>query len=124
MISSNGLTSLTYLPNGNINFSLTEEGRNYVNDPESEPSHPAYTDEDIFLEMIENHLCNGLSTIDPYSVGAMTESVLLTDIPFTDAMDEPDPSPDRKIWYFNYYMVQSYMEALCSPEGITFTLNN
>jgi len=123
MISTNGLTSLTYLPNGNINFTLTDEGRKFVENPDSEV-HPMYTDEDIFLEMIENHLCNGLSLIRPEQIGALTESVLISD----ESIMEPDDPDYRewhgKLWYFNHYMVQSYMEALCSPEGITFTLNN
>jgi len=114
------LTQLTILPNGNLNFRLTDEGRaHYIDNNEADAAHPMLCDEDFFLDYIEPYWCNGYSIVRPEDIGALTDSLLISDSGQDDNGKYPD---DMKVWYFNDYMLVSYMDALGSDEGITFTL--
>lgn len=88
-----------------------------------------HTDE-LFLELVENCLCNGLSTIRPEDVAALTSSMLFSegDYGLVGHFDEKDqygedhnsenPAP---VFWFPNYAVKSPIEDLVEHGKVTFT---
>ncbi len=78
-----------------LELSLNNEGRNKLEDFDQEKM----TDEQIFLELFEYQLCNGWEKIEPENIGALTDSVILSD-------------EMGNIYWFPEYMILDYIEAL------------
>lgn len=93
---------------GNLIITLTEEGKQWLNDYDK-----VDTDEGCFIELIEDKLANGYSLVDPEHIGALTNSLLIAD----GTIDEETAAEDyvnTNVWYYNYYAVRSYLDDLKS----------
>lgn len=88
-----------------------------------------HTDE-LFLELIEHCLCNGLSPVRPEDIGASTSSLLFSegdyglvghnngkDIYGADHVSE-NPAP---VFWYGHYQVRSPIEDLADYGNVIFT---
>lgn len=112
-------TTLERLPNGNLKFQLTEDGKD-----EMEVLKIRFNDDDrtIFLELIEQHLCNGYHVVDPARVGALTEALIISDTSFDDEATIKEMK-DATIWWYPNYQVLSYLHKI-DEDGVEFTLHH
>ena len=68
-------TTIEKLPNS-IRISLTNEGRVELTDLKKDDT---LSPNDIFVRLIEYHLCNGWELVSPENIGALTSSLILSD---------------------------------------------
>lgn len=78
------------------------------------------TDEHVFIDFIEQYRCNGyLELVDPEQVGALTDSLLLTDYAvYSDFGDELVGV--GKVYWYRDYQVRGYVDTLIEDGQITF----
>jgi len=57
-----------------LKITLTPEGREHIADHRDDEG-----DERTFYDLIESHLCNGWTLVNPQDIGALTEAVILSD---------------------------------------------
>jgi hypothetical protein len=110
-----GYTDQTIDENGDLVFTLTEDGRSEL--AYQIEFHPGISDENLFIAMIEDHLENGFQFVEPEEVGALTSSLLLTD---GHRDDDGEYEGDGSIWYFDRYMIDGYAETLANDGKIVF----
>src|SRR5688500_16695805 len=91
---------------GNLVITLTEEGKQWLNDYDK-----VSTDEDCFIELIEDKLCNGYSLVNPEDIGALTSSLLIADGVLDNETTEEE-ARNTNVWYYNWYAVRSYLDDL------------
>ena len=91
---------------GNLVITLTEEGKQWLNDYDK-----VSTDEDCFIELIEDKLCNGYSLINPEHIGALTSSLIIADA-WIDEDTTNEEAEGINVWYYNYYAIRSYLDDL------------
>lgn len=91
---------------GNLIITLTEEGKQWLNEYDK-----VNTDEFCFIELIEYQLCNGYSLVNPETVGALTSSLLLADGTLDDETTEEE-ARNTNVWYYNWYAVKTYLDDL------------
>jgi hypothetical protein len=110
-----GYTDQTIDESGDLVFTLTPDGGEelayQIEHYETKP------DEDIFIAMIEDHLCNGFQLVRPEEIGALTSSLLITD---GNRNDDGDFEGDGSVWYFDRYMIVGYAETLANDGKIVF----
>jgi hypothetical protein len=118
-------TIFKVLPNGNLNITLTEEGREWLREEMEQQDEGELdffvNDEMVFLELCETPLCNGYNQVSPETVGALTDSLILSD-GILDEETTEEQAKATKVWWFPNYAICSYLADLIQPEGITFTL--
>jgi hypothetical protein len=74
--------------------------------------------DNAFIEAIENLLCNGLSTVRPEEIGALTDSIILSEFPPPDMSDHyPD---DARFFWFPDYMLRSPLQDLRKHGKVIF----
>ncbi len=103
------MTTFTISNSGNLIITLDKEGEEFLAEQDEEKK----TDEDIFIDLIEYHLCNGYSLVRPEHIGALTDSLLIADGIIDDETTDEQAS-NINVWYYNYYMVTSYLSDLKS----------
>lgn len=81
-----------------------------------------HTDE-LFIELIESCLCNGLSLVRPEVIGALTSSLILTEGDVLDAHGDPDVAAinESKFYWYPNYAIRSPLEDLTETRKVTFT---
>lgn len=81
-----------------------------------------HTDE-LFLEIIEHCLCNGLSTVRPEHIGALTSSIILCEGGILDDHGEPDAKliEETDCFWFPNYAIRSPIEDLAEHGKVIFT---
>lgn len=76
-----------------------------------------HTDE-LFIELIEHCLCNGLSTARPEDIGALTSSIILSEF---SLQDDDTYEDDAVFYWYPNYQVRSPIEDLTEFRKVTFT---
>lgn len=74
--------------------------------------------DNTFLAAIEQLLCNGLSTVRPEAIGALTDSIILSECPEPE-QDASYPEDARFFW-FPDYMLHSPLEDLIRYGRVIF----
>lgn len=104
-------SSYKILPNGNLCITLNDKSA--LDDIELDD----YTD-NTFLDLIEDCWCNGLSIVNPDDVGALTDSIILSD----DSLDDDDEYPvDTTFWWYPNYQVKAPIEDLRENGCVIFS---
>jgi hypothetical protein len=109
-------TELTKTENGNLLITLTDEGREKME--ELLASNLPHIN--VMLELLEHHLCNGWEALRPEEIGMMTGCELI----LSDDVDRDDEHAVLRVghiyWHPNYMMVDE-LEALCATGTFTLT---
>lgn len=107
------------LKNGNMKFLVTdkEEFNEELLRLDDENSH--YTDESLFIDLIESYLCNGYSLVDPMNCGALTESLIISD-EYIDEDTSKEIFEAANFWWFPRYTINGYCELLKNDGEIIF----
>ncbi len=114
-------TKFGILNNGNLKITLTDEGTEYLNDlDKDEEGKFKDTDDNIFLDLIEYHICNGYTMVRPEQIGALTEANIISD-GIIDEETTKEEFENTKFWYFNEYMIISELQSLLNAGYVTFT---
>lgn len=71
-----------------------------------------------FIEAIETLLCNGLSTAQPEAIGALTDSIILSESCAPD-IGESYPE-DAKFFWFPAYMLRAPLQDLITKGKVIF----
>lgn len=81
-----------------------------------------HTDE-LFLELIEHCLGNGLSTVQPEHIGALTSSIILCEGNILDDHGEPVAAliAETKCYWYANYQIRSPIEDLVAHSKVIFT---
>lgn len=75
------------------------------------------TDE-TFIAALEHPLCNGLSTVRPGEIAALTDSIILSECPPPDHGESyPD---DAKFYWFPDYMLRAPLQDLITKGKVIF----
>jgi hypothetical protein len=98
---------------GNLVITLNWNGAQYANSLNELPDLP---------ELLEDHLCNGLDMLQPEQVGALTDSVILSDCAIDNDMGEIIQCD--YVWWFPNYQVENPVETLYSEGRVVFTRQN
>jgi hypothetical protein len=100
---------------GNLKISLLPEGREELDDLLARE-----LDSDrIFHELVEHQLGNGWDSLPPETIGALTESIILSDEAELDDMGD-FVNVGRCYWFPNY-QVENPIETLRDKGSFTFT---
>lgn len=77
--------------------------------------HPEWDDDTVFLELIEDLLCNGCEIIRPEDIGALTGALIITD----DAGRDDDGTLDfvGRMFHDHMYAVRSTVQHLEDNDG-------
>lgn len=108
--------------NGNLKISLTEDGREELQDmlENQEVLHI-----NMWTDLCEYDMCNGGYTIiAPEYVGALTDSVLFVHQDNVEYPDTGNPhltSADAPVYWFPNYMVENELETLLKEGHVIFT---
>jgi len=108
---------LTFEPKDNILIiKLTDEGKREFAELSTDDN---LTSEDILVRLMEYQLCNGYHLVEPKTIGALTESLIIAD----EIVDEETTEADfnaTNFWWFPNYQIISYTEEL-DLDGLFFT---
>ncbi len=104
---------------GDLLITLTEDGKTEFNEL-IEDLQISRTDLDIFLELIEPQLCNGYHTVRPEHIGALTDSLLISDEIIDNETTQKELN-EATVWYYNDYMVKSYLDDFIGKGYIIFS---
>jgi hypothetical protein len=75
---------------------------------------------EIFHDLLEDHLCNGWEMVPPEDIGALTSSPILSDSAVRDDDDKLTSIGD--VYWFPEYQVKSELEELLEKGFVDFTL--
>ena len=108
---------LEELPNGNLRISLNDEGVKAL-----EESNARDADE-AFSELFEDIQCNSeLEYFDDCSVlGNLSNAPVITDGFYLDDDGEWKSAEDATMWYYDNYMIDSFMAKLLENRKVIFT---
>lgn len=69
------------LPNGNLRITLTDSGREVVEEMRDNPERygEELAAERATFDLFEHHICNGWAWIPPEKCGAITDALIITD---------------------------------------------
>ncbi len=95
---------------------LTDEG---ITEFADMSANEFLSSEDMFVRLMEYQLCNGYHLIEPKTVGALTESLIIAD-GICDEETTEEEFKNTKFWWFPNYQIISYTEEL-ELGGIFFT---
>lgn len=90
-----------------LKVELTPEGREELIDWELD----RHSGEDLLLQLLEFHLCNGWDSINPEHIGALTDSLIISDEIEYDDRGEEVVEGGRVYWHPNY-MVEDPIQTL------------
>ena len=86
-IERGGYVDFERKQDGHLYLTLTKEGQkeleyyltdDYIQNDDSEPKWRENVEE-IFIRLIEDHLCNGWNWVTPESIGALTDAAIISD---------------------------------------------
>ena len=107
------MSTYEILKNKNLKIMITEEERKelqeVVNCNDYEHTN------DFFTEAIEDVLCNGLTWVSPEDVGALTDSLILSEGSHNDDGSFPQ---DVDIWWFPEYQTVAPGEKLLENDFV------
>ncbi len=108
--------SWTVEPNGDLKIT--------INDPEDqaelkEKVAAGDTSDSLFIDAIDHALGNGLNLVRPETIGALTSSLILSDVPVFDEEDAND-AEGAKFWWYPDYQVRSPVEDLAEKGFVIF----
>ena len=109
-------TNFEILPEGNLKITLTKDGKTELVELKEKYGE---NDEAILTDLIEYQLGNGFHWVMPEDIGALTDSLIISDA-IIDGETTKDEMNDTKIWWFPNYQVQSYIDGI-ENEGVIFT---
>lgn len=75
---------------------------------------------EVLSEVIERCLCNGLTLVKPDEIGALTDSMILSE---SSADDDGKFPEDSAFYWFPDYQVKSPIEDLVQNGKVIFTTN-
>jgi hypothetical protein len=101
-------TELTKTEDGNLLITLTDEGREKIQDAES------------VLELLEWHLCNGWSHLFPENIGALTDCDLIISDD-AEQNDDGDMTHVGRFYWHEAYQVEDPLETLRNTGTFTLT---
>lgn len=112
-----------------VYYEITEEGLVFTADAETREEirelmakyadpDSRYNWYDMEGDVFEYAVCNGLSRVDPYDIGALTDSPIYSD----DSMDDDGKfSDDANFFWYPEYMVSDPIEILMDEGRVVFT---
>lgn len=111
-------TTYHILENGDLQFTLTESGKEELIELLENVNTNQHTDADAFYKLTEGPMCNGLSFINPEDIGALTDSLIIAD----GVIDDETPEDAKiNVWWFPEYMVKSYLDDFEKQGFVIFT---
>jgi hypothetical protein len=113
------LTTLEIDPHGRLHIKLNPDARAEV----EWIAESANTDQEALLEIIDEHLGESLWSIEPWHIGAMTDSIVLAD-GYLDIWSEARDYLITNIWWYPNYAVESYTDVLLEQGEIVFSLGD
>lgn len=111
------MSTYEILKNGNLKIMITEEERKELQEIIDCDEGCECTDH-FFIEAIEDVICNGLMLVSPEDVGALTDSLILSEGSHDDNGDFPN---DSIIWWFPEYQTVSPGVELLENKCVIFT---
>jgi hypothetical protein len=66
--------------------------------------------EDVFIELIEDYLCNGWEIVTPESIGALTDALILSNEVVRD--DYGEIMDLDRVYSYDMYAVRGYIDPL------------
>lgn len=102
------------LPDGSVKIT--------INDPEDlaelkEKVAAGDTSDNLFTDAIDHVLGNGLNLVRPELIGALTDSLILSDVPVNE---EGDDTTGAKFWWYPDYQVRSPVQDLAEKGSVIF----
>jgi hypothetical protein len=110
------LVEFTKLSNGDLRISLLPEGREEA----VEISKTNKSTNAKFTEIIMHQICNGWDVLRPEEVGALTDSLILSDDSEFD--DEGEVITIGNVWWFPNYQILDEVEELLKNGYVDFEL--
>lgn len=100
-------TTFDISPSGNLIIALTDAGKQWLAENEADYEN----DEELFIALNEDQLCNGFHLVNPDDIKALTSSLLISD-EFIDEETTSEQHQHITVWYYDYYAVYSYVQDL------------
>lgn len=118
---TNEYLTLKELPNGNLKISITPQGKKEYERIHNTNEYPDMA----FYELSEDIRCNSnINFFDDCSIlGNLSEAPAITDgisCPDTGDWEDVEWEEGDKIWFFDRYMVVSFMEELIENGEVVF----
>jgi hypothetical protein len=112
-------TELTKTEDDNLIITLTDEGREALDDLMELCKHDTTL---VMLELLEDHLCNGWTSLRPEQIGALTAcDLILSDRVTCD--DEGNVTHVGRVFWHPNYEVEDALETLRNTGSFTLTGN-
>lgn len=103
-----------------LRMQLTEEGREFLLEEYGDDAEHgrAYDDAGVLLRLLEPHLCNGWTSPKSEEVGALTDSLLLSDD--FEYSEQEDRSAYGNLYWDPDYAVTDYVKELLINGEVVF----
>ena len=112
-----GYTELTKTAEGNLLIVLLDAGREELDDLVDRRKHNTTL---IMLDLLEDHLCNGWTSLTPDEIGALTSCDLILSDDVT-LNDEGDVINVGRVYWHPNYAVEDELETLRTTGTFTLT---
>lgn len=105
------------LDNGDLLLEITNDAINEI----EEMQDKKYSDEEILITLLEYQFGNGLSDLTG-KVG-LTDSIIIgNNLNYNEEEDTEYIDDETNVWYYPYYMINSYVDELIKNKKIIFKL--
>lgn len=101
-----------------ITMKLTEAGREELRDLRTEEGEWAKGTDAILLDLLEDHLANGLDVIQPEEIGALTSALILSDTVVRN--DNGEIVSVETVYWFPDYAIRSEVNDLWDDGEVIF----
>lgn len=105
------LTQFKILSNGNLEIALTDEGKEEVKELHESWKSGKKDYYSTLFELLETPLCNGYSEVDANTIGALTDSMIITD-------------NDGNYWWYPEYESRLELEDFIENGKLVLTKTN
>lgn len=118
---SNQYCEFEIIDNGNrLLITLTDEGKEEIQDTDRFKSKIQYPDYAAFLDMIEYQLCNGWDSYTPDQLGYLVDDCVILLSDNTNQDDQGNIIEVGDVYYFNNHATSSEFEELLKHGQVIF----
>jgi len=116
----NQLTKFEVLGNGDLKISLTNEGKEYIEDLRNESGDYTKGWSEMISDLFDHEISNGYSYVQPEDIGALTSSLIISNGIIDDETTQEDLD-SIDLWWFPQYEVRDEVKDLEDNGFIIFS---